>query len=191
MGKIKRHTHSKKTKKAHRHTKKCVGRKHRNHTRKMSGGGFSIRRILRKSKRNSKGKSKRNSKGKSKRKSKKESKRERSEIKRAAAQKGPAVYNPEEFVFKPTERKNTYNVLNRQNIKPPSYASIASKSKSSPHYANPDSLNKSSFKSADMKFGKPRMTTPKRKNSGPYVRLSEVRRRKDKNRYENYGEESF
>jgi hypothetical protein len=38
MGKTRRHTHKKS--KAHRHTKKCIGRKHRNHTKKMSGGGI-------------------------------------------------------------------------------------------------------------------------------------------------------
>lgn len=105
--------------------------------------------------------------------------RENSNIKKASPEFPPRPLSAHE-----------YNVAKHRNPrKEPIYASIDSKS--SDHYVNPDSLNKSSFKSADMKFGKPRMTTPKIINSGPYVTLNEIRRRKDKDRYKNYVEESF
>ena len=161
MGKTRRHT--KKTKrKAHTHTtKKRTNRKHRTrHTRKMNGAGLSIRRRWKERK--------------ERKKTKKNKQRNNSNTKEASPEFPPRPLSAHDY--------NVDKDLNPR--KEPSYASIASLS--SPHYANPDSL-KSSFKTADINFNKPRMPTPKRKNSGPYVRPSEVRRRK----YENYGEESF
>jgi hypothetical protein len=112
MGKTRRHTHKKS--KAHRHTKKCIGRKHRNHTKKMSGGG--IRSFFRK---------------RGERKA--EEKKRKAEIKKAAEAKGQLNYEVE-FPERARSSPHKYNVL----VRPEEaiYASIKSRRVSDPKYAN-------------------------------------------------------
>jgi hypothetical protein len=130
--------------KAQTHKKKHTGRKHRrNHTRKMSGGIFSIKRRWRE-------------RG-AKKAIKKDEKRKIKEIKEGAAikeSKQTGYLVEEGFPPRPRLPRSTYNNLNELNrlkhqyaeAVPPSkvsYASIASKS--SPHYASVGPPSKASY----------------------------------------------
>ncbi len=160
MGKTRRHTHKKS--KAHRHTKKCIGRKHRNHTKKMSGG-VGIRTYFRK-------RGERKAAEKQKKAEEKAEKKRKEEIEKAAEAKGPTNYKPE-FPNRPKSPTHEYNVLAPREeaiyaeARPASYMSIKSLKPAS--YASIKSRKPASYANASIRSGSYANDTPKLKSKSP------------------------